>query len=142
MTGGQKLQAKAKSVIQIHLPGGFQQQESFDPKPEAPVDIRGSFGVTKTKQGEVLSDNFPQMAKITDKLTLLRSVVGRVPDHGIASYHLFTGYTPTAVIDYPQMGSIVSAELGPRGELPLRGYPAEERVRRQHRVSQQHVWSL
>jgi len=118
MAGGQKLQAKAKSVIQIHLPGGFQQQESFDPKPEAPVDIRGSFGVTKTKQGEVLSDNFPQMAKITDKLTLLRSMVGRVPDHGIASYHLFTGYTPTAVIDYPQMGSIVSQELGPRGELP------------------------
>jgi hypothetical protein len=48
----------------------------------------------------------------------LRSVVGKVPDHGIASYHLFTGYTPTAVIDYPQMGSIVSHELGQRGELP------------------------
>jgi len=118
IAGGKKLQARAKSVIQIHLPGGMQQQESFDPKPEAPVDIRGSFGVTKTKQGEVLSDNFPQTAKITDKVTMLRSVVGRVPDHGIASYHLFTGYTPTAVIDYPQMGSIVSHELGPRGELP------------------------
>jgi hypothetical protein len=82
------------------------------------VDIRGSFGVTKTKTGDWLSDNFPQTAKITDKLTLLRSIVGRVPDHGIASYHLFTGYTPTAVIDYPQMGSIVSHELGQRGELP------------------------
>ena len=118
ITGGKNLQAKAKSVIQIHLPGGMQQQESFDPKPEAPVDIRGSFGVTKAHDGEVLSDNFSQTAKITNKVTLLRSVVGRVPDHGIASYHLFTGYTPTAVIDYPQMASIVSHELGPRGELP------------------------
>jgi hypothetical protein len=118
MEPGKKIKARAQSVIQIHLGGGFQQQESFDPKPEAPVDIRGSFGVTKTKTGDWLSDNFPQTAKITDKLTLLRSVVGRVPDHGIASYHLFTGYTPTAVIDYPQMGSIVSHDLGQRGELP------------------------
>jgi hypothetical protein len=115
---GKKLEARALSVIQIHLPGGMQQQESLDPKPEAPVDIRGSFGVTKTKTGDLLSENFPQTAKITDKITLLRSVVGRVPDHTIATYHLFTGYTPTAVIDYPQMGSIVSHELGKRGELP------------------------
>jgi hypothetical protein len=118
MASGKNLKARALSVIQIHLPGGMQQQESFDPKPEAPVDIRGSFGVVKTKTGDVLSDNFPQTAKITDKVTLLRSVVGRVPDHGIASYHLFTGYNPTAVIDYPQMGSIISHELGQRGELP------------------------
>ena len=118
MDPGKKLKARAQSVIQIHLGGGMQQQESFDPKPEAPVDIRGSFGVTKTKTGDWLSDNFPQTSKITDKLTLLRSIVGRVPDHGIASYHLFTGYTPTAVIDYPQMGSIISHELGQRGELP------------------------
>jgi len=115
---GKKLQARARSVIQIHLPGGMQQQESFDPKPEAPVDVRGSFGVCKTKTGDLLSENFPQTAKITDKLTLLRTVVGRVPDHTIATYHLFTGYPPTAVIDYPQMGSVVAHELGKRGELP------------------------
>jgi hypothetical protein len=78
MDAGKKLKARALSVIQIHLPGGFHQQESFDPKPEAPIDIRGSFGVTKTKTGEVLADTFPRLAKITDKLTLLRSVVGRI----------------------------------------------------------------
>ncbi len=118
IAAGRKLKARANSVIQIHLPGGFQQQESFDPKPEAPIDIRGSFGVTKTSTGVLLSDNFPKTARIADKVTFLRSVVGKVPDHGIASYHLFTGYTPTAVIDYPQMGTIVSHELGQRGELP------------------------
>jgi hypothetical protein len=118
MQAGKQITPRARSVIQIHLPGGMQQHESLDPKPEAPVDIRGSFGVTKTNTGEWLSENFAQTAKVTDKITVLRSVVGRVPDHGIASYHLFTGYPPTAVIDYPQMGSIVSHELGPRGELP------------------------
>ena len=105
-------------MIQLHLPGGFPQQESLDPKPEAPVEIRGSFGVTKSKKGEVLSDNFPETAKILDKLTVVRSMVGKIPDHSQATYHLFTGYTPTSVIDYPQMGSIVSHELRGRGQLP------------------------
>jgi len=119
-TGGAdgKLPAKALSVIQLHLGGGLPQQESFDPKPEAPVEYRGSFGVTKTKLGDYFSDNFPKTAAIADKLTVIRSMVGRIPDHQQATYHLFTGYTPTAVIDYPQMGAIVSHELGGRGELP------------------------
>lgn len=113
-----KLPAKALSVIQLHLGGGWPQQESLDPKPEAPVDYRGSFGVTKTKNGDVFSDNMPQTAAIADKITVVRSLVGRIPDHAQATYHLFTGYTPTAVIDYPQMGAVVSHELGGRGELP------------------------
>lgn len=110
--------ARALSVIQLHLGGGFPQHESFDPKPEAPVEYRGSFGVVKTKNGDVFSDNFPKTAAISDKITVVRSMVGKIPDHGLATYHLFKGYTPTAVIDYPPMGSIVSHELGGRGELP------------------------
>ncbi len=113
-----KLKAKTLSVIQLHLGGGWPQQESLDPKPEAPVEYRGSFGVTKTKNGDVFSDNFPKTAAIADKITVVRSLVGRIPDHAQATYHLFTGYTPTAVIDYPQMGAVVSHELGGRGELP------------------------
>ena len=122
ITGGaaglKGLPQRITSVIQINLPGGFPHHESFDPKPEAPVEYRGSFGVVKTKTGDVFSDNLPQLAGIADKLTVVRSVVGKIPDHTLASYHLSTGYTPTAVIDYPQMGSIVSHELGPRGLLP------------------------
>ncbi len=113
-----KTKAKALSVIQLHLGGGMPQQESFDPKPEAPVEYRGSFGVTKTNHGDVFSDNFPKTAAIANKVSVLRSVVGRIPDHQQATYHLFTGYTPTAVIDYPQMGAVVSHELGVRGEVP------------------------
>ncbi len=113
-----KLKAKTLSVIQLHLGGGWPQQESLDPKPEAPVEYRGSFGVTKTKNGDVFSDNMPMTAAIADKITVVRSLVGRIPDHAQATYHLFTGYTPTAVIDYPQMGAVVTHELGGRGELP------------------------
>jgi len=117
-SGSGTIPAKARSVIQLHLPGGFPHHESFDPKPEAPVEYRGSFGVVKTKQGDVLSDNLPQVAGIADKVSIVRSVVGKVPDHGLATYHLFKGYPKTTVIDYPAMGSIVSHELGKRGELP------------------------
>jgi hypothetical protein len=95
-----KLPAKALSVIQLHLGGGWPQQESLDPKPEAPVEYRGSFGVTKTKNGDVFSDNMPQTAAIADKITVVRSLVGRIPDHQQATYHLFTGYTPTAVVNF------------------------------------------
>ncbi|SMP65563.1 Protein of unknown function [Neorhodopirellula lusitana] len=115
---GKKIEARAKSVIQINLPGGFPHHESFDPKPEAPVEYRGSFGVARTNTGEVFSDNLPKLASIADKITVVRSVVGKIPDHNLATYNLYTGYTPSAVIDYPQMGSIVSHELGARGELP------------------------
>jgi hypothetical protein len=122
ITGGaagmKGLPQRIKSVIQINLPGGFPHHESFDPKPEAPVEYRGSFGVVKTNTGDVFSDNLPELAGIADKLTIVRSVVGKIPDHALATYHLHTGYTPTAVIDYPQMGSIVSHELGALGELP------------------------
>lgn len=118
ITAGKQIKPRALSVIQINLPGGFPHHESFDPKPEAPVEYRGSFGVVRTKTGDVFSDNLPQLAATADKFTVVRSVVGKIPDHNLATYHLYTGYTPSTVIDYPQVGSVVSHELGSRGELP------------------------
>jgi len=112
------LPQRIKSIIQLNLGGGFPQHESFDPKPEAPLEYRGPFGVVKTSNGDIFSDNFPKTAQIAKKLTVIRTLVGKVPDHGLATYHLSTGYTPTAVIDYPSMGAILSHELGPRGILP------------------------
>ena len=111
-------EGKAKSVIHLHLPGGMSQQESWDPKPEAPGEYRGAFGVVKTKTGEIFSENFTRLAKVADKITVVRSVVGKIPDHGLATYHMFTGYTPTTVLDYPQMGAIVSHLFGARKGLP------------------------
>ncbi len=108
----------AKSVIHLQLPGGFAVQESFDPKPEASVEYRGPFGVTKTNTGYLFSDRFPRTAAVADKLTVCRSCYCSIPDHGQAIYHLNTGYLPTTVIDYPQMGAIISQKFGPRAGLP------------------------
>lgn len=108
----------AKSIIHLNLGGGFSAQESWDPKPEAPAEYRGPFNVTKTKHGELFSENFPRMAAVADKFTVVRSCNCRIPDHGQATYHLFTGYLPTTVIDYPQMGAVISNHYGPRNNMP------------------------
>lgn len=88
-------EGKAKSVIQIIFPGGMAHQESWDPKPDAPIEYRGPLGVVKTKiPGIVFSENLARTAKIADKISVIRSIAGRVPDHSQATYHMFTGYVP------------------------------------------------
>src|SRR6187402_2563759 len=53
------LEAKAQSVIHIFLPGGIAHQETFDPKPYAPIEYRGEMGVAKTNTNEVYSETLP-----------------------------------------------------------------------------------
>jgi hypothetical protein len=109
----------AKSVIQIVLPGGMAHQESWDPKPEAPLEYRGPFGVAKTKlPGVVFSENFRNLAQVADKMTVIRSIAGKEADHGRASYTMFTGYRKSPAIEHPAMGAVVSHEFGPRKDLP------------------------
>ena len=64
------VEGPAKSVIHIYLPGGMAHQESFDPKPYAPLEYRGPFKSIKTKiPGVHFSENFKETAKIADKIT-------------------------------------------------------------------------
>ena len=82
----------AKNVIQIVCQGGMAAQESWNPKPEAPLEYRGPFGVAKTPiPGIVLNETMKETAKIADRMCVARSVIGSVPDHGIAMYHMLTG---------------------------------------------------
>jgi hypothetical protein len=109
----------AKSVIQIVLPGGMAHQESWDPKPEAPLEYRGPFSVAKTKMpGVVLNENFKNVAAVADKMTIIRSIAGKEADHGRASYTMFTGYRKSPAIEHPSLGAVVSHEFGPRKDLP------------------------
>jgi hypothetical protein len=109
----------AKSIIQIVLPGGMAHQESWDPKPEAPLEYRGPFGIAKTKlPGIVLNENFKSVAQVIDKMTIVRSIAGKEADHGRASYTMFTGYRKSPAIEHPSLGAVVSHEFGPRKDLP------------------------
>ena len=112
-------EGKAKSVIQIFLPGGCAHQESWDPKPEAPIEYRGPFGVAKTNiPGVVFSENMKECAKIADKLCVVRSLTGKEADHGRATYAMMTGYRMSPALQHPSMGAVVSHELGGRAGLP------------------------
>lgn len=112
-------EGKCKSVIQIYLPGGSPHQETWDPKPEAPIEYRGPLGVVKTKiPGVCFSEHLPRCAAIADKMTVIRSITGRIPDHNQAQYHILTGYLPTPAIQHPCMGAVVSHEFGPKNNLP------------------------
>jgi hypothetical protein len=94
-------------------------QESWDPKPEAPLEYRGPFGVAKTAiRGVVFNENFSRLAKVADKMTVIRSIAGKEADHGRASYAMFTGYRKSPAIDHPSLGAVVAHELGPRHNLP------------------------
>jgi len=114
-----KAEGKAKSVIQIILPGGLASQESWDPKPDAPIEYRGPLGVVKTKiPGVVFSENLSRTAQIADKISVVRSVTGRIPDHAQATYQMFTGYLPSPAIVHPSLGAVVAHEFGSRNNLP------------------------
>ena len=109
----------AKSVIQIILPGAISSQESWNPKPEAPLDYRGPFGVNKTPvPGIVLSETMPETSKIVDKLTIIRSVVGKIPDHGAGQYHMLRGYPKTPALKHPTVGAVVNHEFPAKSDLP------------------------
>jgi len=115
----QSKEGVAKSVIQIVLPGGMAHQESWDPKPEAPLEYRGPFGVAKTKlSGVVLNENFKHVAGAMGKMTVIRSIAGKEADHGRATYTMYTGYRKSPAIEHPSLGSVVSHEFGPRKDLP------------------------
>ncbi len=109
----------AKAIIQIVLPGGMAHQESWDPKPEAPLEYRGPFGITKTNvPGVLFNENFKRLAGVADKLTIVRSVAGKEADHGRATYAMATGYRKSPAIEHPSLGAVISHELGVKENMP------------------------
>lgn len=109
----------AKSIIHIFLPGGIAHQESFDPKPYAPIEYRGEMRQVATKiEGEVFGETLAQTAAIADKLTVIRSMTHGEAAHERGTHNMFTGYRPSPALQFPSIGSVVSHELGPRHNLP------------------------
>ncbi len=110
---------KAKRIIHVFLPGGIAHQETFDPKPLAPIEYRGSFGTVDTKlPGVKFGEAFPKIANIADKITVIRSMSHGEAAHERGTHNMFTGYKPSPAIMYPSIGSVISHELGSRNNLP------------------------
>src|SRR5437773_964109 len=110
----------AKSVLMLFLQGGPSHIDIWDPKPNAPSNVRGDFKPIKTKvPGIWLTEVMPKLAKQMDKATLVRSVSytpAGLLNHTAAIYQMMTGYTPDRVSpsgqleppspnDFPHAGS-------------------------------------
>ena len=114
-----RVEPKAKRVIHIYLPGGFAHMDSFDPKPDAPVEYRGILDAIPTKvPGVQFSSHMEKTAQIADKITVVRSMTHTEVDHSRGEHSMFTGYRPSPALVYPSMGSVVAHELGPKGAMP------------------------
>ncbi len=128
----QAAQAKGKvspdkiNCILVWLDGGPSHYETFDPKPDAPKEIRGEFKSIPTAiPGVHFSETMPLLAKGLKRFTLVRSICHKDPNHGGGNHYLMTGCpTPVPVgcgafvSFHPSFGSMVSYSRGVRGGLP------------------------
>lgn len=109
----------AKSLIHIYLPGGMAHQETWDPKPYSPSEYRGPYKAINTNvDGLQFSENFKELAKVADKMTVIRSMTHGEAAHERGTHNMFTGYRPSPAINFPSFGSVVAHEFGPRKNLP------------------------
>lgn len=84
---------RAKACIQMFLWGGPGAQETWDPKPEAPVENRGEFNPIATSlPGVQFAEHLPLMAQRAHRYTIIRSQTHTGVNHGTSSYHMLTGH--------------------------------------------------
>src|SRR6516225_52111 len=105
--------AKNMNCILLWMQGGPSHHETFDPKPDAPAEIRGEFGtVPTTLAGIRISEHLPLLARQTDKYSIIRGHDPKNGSHGVADHLMMTGHMFNAATPFPCFGSVVSKERG------------------------------
>ena len=115
------------SLIIVFLQGGISTIDTWDMKPDAPVEFRGEFNPINTNvSGIQLCEHLPRVAQQADKFSLVRSFGHRDSGHGPADHYMLTGYLPGAGFNgglspnnqRPAHGAVIARQLGPRGSVP------------------------
>lgn len=109
---------RAKAVISLFMDGGVSHLDTFDPKPEAPAEIRGPFQAIPTATpGLQVCEHFQRVARVTDKLAVVRSLTHDDPAHLSSAHTILTGHLPPvnksdaeppSDRDSPHLGSAIS----------------------------------
>jgi uncharacterized protein (DUF1501 family) len=120
--------AGRRSVIYIFLSGGLAQHDSFDPKPDAPDNIRGEFAPIHTRTpGVHICEHLPRLAARSDKWALVRSLTHPSNDHSLGHHIMLTGRSQAPVgfspvmprpTDFPAMASVAGYLVPRRNNLP------------------------
>lgn len=122
---GKSGSSRADSVILLWMAGGVTHIDSFDPKPAAPVEVRGVLhDIPTTLPGVRFSETIPELARMTDKFALVRSYSHDNNDHLQSQAYTLSGRKVgrNELFSEPNIGSMVSHLQGPRQGLP--GYIA------------------
>ncbi|MFQ5734472.1 MAG: DUF1501 domain-containing protein [Planctomycetaceae bacterium] len=134
----------AKAVIYIFLSGGLAQQDSFDPKPSAPANIRGEFQPIATQTAGVhICEHLPLLAARSDKWALVRSLTHPYNEHSQGHMVMLSGRTPMPPgfranqpmpSDWPSIAAVAGDLLPPRNNLPPAVVLPERLIHRTGRV--------
>ena len=116
---GEVKAAKAKSAVFVFLAGGPSHIDTFDPKPNAPAEIRGEFKPIDTSApGVRICEHLPRLAKLADRYAIVRGVSHTLAGHELGTEYLNTGSRPVPSLVYPGYGAVVSNEVQGDRDLP------------------------
>lgn len=122
---------KAKSCIIIYCWGGMSHHETWDPKPDAPAEIRGEFSpIATATPGIQVGEHMPRLARHSDKLAIIRSIHHDDSAHGRGMYWNLTGHKPPRAGNIPPMRNdwpSLPAVISKFREAP-RGVPSAVRI--------------
>lgn len=127
---------QADACILIWMDGGPSHYETFDPKPDAPAEIRGEYGTIPTKiPGIHFSQPMKRLAAISDSLAIVRSIRHNQGNHGAGNHYMMTGAPPRIPVGcgafvsfHPSLGSVVAEQVGaPHGIPPYFSIPRMSR---------------
>jgi len=104
---------KTVNCILLWMQGGPSHVDTFDPKPDAPAEIRGDFGtIPTTLPGVRLVEHLPLLARQTDKFSIIRGHNPENGSHGVADHLMMTGHKFNPALPFPCYGSVVARERG------------------------------
>ena len=102
------MQKSGRSLIIIWLDGGMSHLDTFDGKPEAPIDIRGDMACRESSlEGVFVSEHLPKLSADMKHCCLVRSLTGPEGNHDRGSYHVLTGHRLSPVITHPSFGALL-----------------------------------
>jgi hypothetical protein len=114
-------QRRNMNCILMWMQGGPSHIDTFDPKPDATLEVRGEFNTIQTRQpGVRIVEHFPLLAEQFDKLSLIRGHDPQNGSHGVADHIMMTGHRFNPAMAFPCFGSVIAKERGYKdGMLPF-----------------------
>jgi hypothetical protein len=109
---------KEVNCILLWMQGGPSHIDTFDPKPDAPREVRGEFKTIPTSDPSVhLCEHLPKLAANFDKFSIVRGGDPRNGSHGMADYIMMSGQPVSASVIYPCYGSVIAQQRGYRNNM-------------------------